>query len=102
MKYLVKQMDWDLIENFRDRMSSEYSDYDKMTWDGSVELTKKNNRWFRVCEGFVEGETMWDAYRNGNIGERTFKGSSISTGDILIDEQGAEYVLTDNDFELVA
>jgi len=102
MKYKVKQMQWDLIENFDDRMSPEFHDYYTMTNDGSIQLTKKNDRWFRICDGFLEGETMWQAYRNGNIGERTFDGHSISTGDVLIDENGAEFVLTDYDFELVA
>ena len=102
MKYLIKQMDWDLIENFNDRSSKEFNDYFKMTSAGSTELTKKNDRWFTVCDGYVEGETMWDAFKNGNIGERTFKGCSISTGDVLVDEQGKEFVLTDFDFELVA
>jgi hypothetical protein len=30
MKYLIKQMDWDLIENFKDRSSKEFvlTDFD--------------------------------------------------------------------------
>ena len=102
MRYQVKQINTDLIENFNDRMSPEFHDYFTMTSEGSVELTKKNDKWFRICEGFVEGDSMWNAFRNGNIGERTFDGFSISTGDILINENDETFVLTDLDFELIA
>ena len=93
MKYQVKQLQKKLIENFDDRMSPEFHDYFTMTSEGSVELTKKNDKWFRICEGFIDADSKWGAFNNGNIGERTFSGHSISTGDVLIDESGREFVL---------
>jgi len=111
VKYKVKQIDWDLIPNFDNRASVEFDDYMKIKSgvfqkdlgvSKLIDLVKNRNEWYEVCEGYINGYSLWNAYQEGNIGERTFKGASISTGDILIDEDNQEWLLTDQDFELVA
>jgi hypothetical protein len=103
--YKVKQIDWDLVPNFDDRSSVEFNDYYKITNGKAspelIDLVKKHDDWYEVVEGSVKGHSLWGAYQEGNIGERTFEGHSISTGDILIDEDGNQHLLTDGDFELV-
>lgn len=102
--YKVKQIDWDLIENFDDRMGENFCIYADFKHSGSLELCNRilSKGWFVQRPGYIKANTMWDAYREGNIGERTFDGASISIGDILVDESGVEWVLTDNDFEKIS
>lgn len=101
--YKVKQIDWDLIEDFNDRSSENFNLYYNFKDSGTVDLCRQviAKGWFAECRGSIQANSLWDAYREGNIGERTFEGASISTGDILIDDEGIEYVLSDNDFERV-
>jgi len=105
VSYKVKQINWDLVPNFDDRMSADYNDYYKITNNDAspelIELVKSHDDWYEVVEGCVKAHSLWGAYQEGNIGVRTFEGHSISTGDILIDEEGNQHLLTGGDFELV-
>jgi hypothetical protein len=78
-----------------------FGQYGKYSYNDYFNLINKRKDWFVSVDGYIQADSLWDAYREGNIGERTFKGHSISIGDILIDQHDQEFVLTDQDFELL-